>query len=243
MRPVFFVSDIHLCVERPRITRMFKRFIAEIAPNAGAVYILGDLFEYWLGDDQLDADALAREIAESLHRLASSGTRLYFMHGNRDFLLAGRFASEASLTILSDPTVIQLGHEQVILMHGDTLCTDDAAYQAFRRQVRSAAWQQGILAKPYAERVELARSIRSQSDIEKSMKPEAIMDVNADAVAAVFKESVATVLVHGHTHRPARHVHLAGNCADVRWVLQDWHDIGGYLSYADGDWRAVTIKD
>ena len=137
--------------------------------------------------------------------------------------------------------MINIGSVSVLLMHGDTLCTDDTAYQSFRAQVRSPAWQHAILAKPIVERTALVRSIRSQSDIEKSMKAEAIMDVNADAVSGIFRSNGFPVLVHGHTHRPARHEHAVGGHACVRWVLQDWHNFGGYLRYDVVGWHAMTI--
>lgn len=164
------------------------------------------------------------------------------MHGNRDFLIGGQFASAANLEILADHTLIDIGPTRVLLMHGDTLCTDDVAYQTFRSEVRSSDWQRAILAKPFAERVALAQSLRSQSDIEKSMKPDAIMDVNANAVAAAFRESGYAVMVHGHTHRPARHETLIDGHACVRWVLPDWHEAGGYLALANGAWYTTTLK-
>lgn len=243
MRPVYFISDVHLCAERPRITRLFETFITETAPAADSLYILGDLFEYWLGDDQLDVDPLARDTAERLRCLASTGTKIFFMHGNRDFLVNQRFAREAGLVILPDPTPIALGATPTLLMHGDTLCTDDTAYQSFRQQVRSTVWQRGILAKSYGERVALAQSIRSQSDIEKSMKPDSIMDVNAATVVAAFRASACPVMIHGHTHRPSRHEQIIDGRACVRWVLQDWHAFGGYLCYADGSWQSIVLSD
>ena len=242
MRPTLFVSDLHLCSERPRITRLFERFIADTAPKAESLYILGDLFEYWIGDDQLDVDPLARDVVQRLKGLAASGTKIFFMHGNRDFLLGKRFALEAKLEILTDPTLIHISDRPVLLLHGDTLCTDDVAYQSFRRQVRSSSWQRTTLAKPCAERMTLAQSIRSRSDMEKSLKAEAIMDVNATTVAGTFREYGYPLMVHGHTHRPARHEHLINGRTCVRWVLQDWHEFGGYLANTDGEWQATTIN-
>ena len=242
MRPTFFISDLHLCSERPEITRIFNRFIAETAPSAASLYILGDLFEFWIGDDQLDHDPMAMDVAKRLNVLATSGTRIFFMQGNRDFLIGERFAREAGLDILADPTLINMHNSPVLLMHGDTLCTDDVAYQSFRHQVRAPEWQKAVLAKPYAERAALAQSIRSQSDIEKSMKPEAIMDVNAEAVSTTFRDYAYPVMVHGHTHRPARHVHLLGGRSCVRWVLRDWHSVGGYLSNIGAEWRATVLE-
>lgn len=238
----FFISDLHLCAERPHITRIFERFIADKAPTADALYILGDLFEYWIGDDQLDIDPLANDVAQRLSALAASATKIFFMPGNRDFLIGERFAREAGLEILADPTLINIGRQSVLIMHGDTLCTDDVAYQSFRQQVRNPAWQLATLAKSIAERLALAQSIRSQSDVEKSMKPEAIMDVNADAVAESFRRHQYPLMVHGHTHRPARHEHMIDGHACVRWVLQDWHDIGGYLAHLGGGWRKEIMK-
>ena len=242
MRPVFFISDLHLCVERSHITRLFDTFIEESAPAAERLYILGDLFEYWIGDDQLDIDPLARHVAAKLADLAGKGTKCFFMHGNRDFLIGERFAKDAGFKILADPTLIEIGDIDVLLMHGDTLCTDDVAYQSFRAQVRSPAWQQAILAKPVAERVALANSLRSQSDIEKSMKPDAIMDVNAASVAEAFHRFNHPVIVHGHTHRPATHEHHVDSHMCVRRVLQDWHELGSYLSYGLGEWRTNVIS-
>ena len=242
MRPTFFISDLHLCAERPEITRIFNRFISETAPSAESLYILGDLFEFWIGDDQLDHDQMAMDVAKRLNVLATSGTRIFFMQGNRDFLIGERFAREANLDILADPALINMQSSPVLLMHGDTLCTDDVAYQSFRCQVRAPEWQNAVLAKPYSERVALAQSIRSQSDIEKSMKPEAIMDVNVDAVSTTFRDYAYPVMVHGHTHRPARHVHLVGGRSCVRWVLQDWHRVGGYLSNIGAEWRATVLE-
>ena len=242
MRPTLFISDLHLCAERPQITQIFNRFITETAPAAESLYILGDLFEFWIGDDQLDHDPLAADVAQKLSVLAATGTRIFFMHGNRDFLIGERLARKANLDILADPTLINDHNSPVLLMHGDTLCTGDANYQSFRQQVRSTEWQKQILAKPYTERVALAQSIRSQSDIEKSMKADAIMDVNVDAVAEAFRRCKSPVLVHGHTHRPATHEHQVDGQLYIRRVLQDWHEVGGYLSCSNGEWRTHMIS-
>lgn len=242
VRSTLFISDLHLCAERPRITQLFTRFITATAPGAEALYILGDLFEHWLGDDQLDEDPLARDVAGQLHGLAAAGTSIFFMRGNRDFLVSERFAVQAGLRILTDPTLIEVDGNPVLLMHGDTLCTDDKSYQSFRQQVRDSDWQKAILGKPYRERAALAQSIRSQSDIEKSMKADAIMDVNTEAVSAAFRDNGYPVLVHGHTHRPARHEQALDGRSCFRWVLQDWHDAGGYLAVAGGEWRATVLN-
>ncbi len=225
-----FISDLHLCEERPHIDALFTRFLDENARDAEALYILGDLFEYWVGDDQLDHVPLARQVASQLANVAKRGTHISFMHGNRDFLIGKRFSEEASLSLLIDPTVIERGDQRILLMHGDTLCTDDVAYQQFRAQVRNPDWQASVLSKPYEERAQLARSIRSRSDVEKAMKADTIMDVNAETVAATFARHEYPTLIHGHTHRPARHELILDGHVCTRWVLQDWHDYGGYLS-------------
>jgi UDP-2,3-diacylglucosamine hydrolase len=182
---------------------------------------------------------MARGVASQLSAVAKQGTRIFFMPGNRDFLIGARFAAESSLTLLPDPTLIYLNGQRVLLMHGDTLCTDDTSYQHFRGQVRDAAWQAELLAKPYAERAALARSMRSRSDVEKSMKADSIMDVNPAAVADTFEKQNVAVVIHGHTHRPAMHTHDVNGRRVTRWVLQDWHKIGGYLA-DDGPENTMT---
>ncbi len=238
-----FIADLHLCEQRPAINALFSRFLDEIACDVEALYILGDLFEYWLGDDQLEHDPLAQKVALQLACVAGRGTRIFFMHGNRDFLVGERLAKAARLTLLPDPSMIVAGSRQALLLHGDTLCTDDVAYQQFRTQVRDPDWQTDVLAKPYAERAELARAIRSRSDAEKSLKADTIMDVNSSAVDAAFEQHSYPVMIHGHTHRPARHDTMVNGHSCTRWVLQDWHKIGGYLSCdAQGAISAHTIE-
>ena len=227
MRATYFISDLHLCAERPETNAAFFEFMRTTARKAGALYVQGDLFEYWIGDDQLDHDALAREVAAAFAASAATGVAQYFMPGNRDFLIGERFACEARMTLLPDPTLIQLDGERVLLMHGDTLCTDDAAYQSFRKQVRDPGWQRAFLAKPYAEREAIARSLRSTSDVEKSMKAEAIMDVSAQAVANAFAAYACARIVHGHTHRPADHIYGGQS----RHVLPDWNGVAGALIF------------
>jgi UDP-2,3-diacylglucosamine hydrolase len=230
-----FISDLHLCTERPHINVLFSRFLDEVAHDAASLYILGDLFEYWVGDDQLDHDPLARQVASQLANAARRGSSVYFMHGNRDFLIGERFAKAANCTLLKDPSPLALGDQRLLLLHGDTLCTDDLSYQQFRAQVRDPQWQADWLAKPYPERAELARTIRSRSNVEKSMKADAIMDVSSTAVAAAFEEHGCPVMIHGHTHRPAKHQLKVSGKACTRWVLQDWYDQGGYLSSGPHD--------
>lgn len=245
MRPTLFISDLHLDETRPAVSELFFRFMDESVRDAGALYILGDLFEAWVGDDQLDHDPLAQRVAAGLLAVSIGGTKVYFMHGNRDFLIGERFAQQAGLTLLPDPTVIELRGERVLLMHGDTLCTDDTAYQTFRHQVRNPAWQEALLAKTYQDRLALALSIRSQSETEKSMKAEAIMDVNSKAVESAFRAHGCRTLVHGHTHRPARHDERIDGQVATRWVLPDWHSSAGGAIFAGPEmcltvWPAAT---
>ena len=229
MRPTLFISDLHLHQARSQTTVAFFRFLEHDAVGADALYILGDLFEFWVGDDQLDHDAFSQTICRAIRKLADRGVAIYFMHGNRDFLIGNRFADAATLTILQDPTTITIGERQLLLLHGDTLCTDDVAYQKYRAMVRDPRWQSEILAKPYAVRVALAQSIREQSDTEKTSKAEDIMDVSPATVEAVFREHDYVDMIHGHTHRSATHTHVVDEHRCRRTVLADWHDAASFL--------------
>jgi UDP-2,3-diacylglucosamine hydrolase len=232
MTRALFISDLHLHETRPDTSVAFFRFVDALQPdvrNADALYILGDLFEFWVGDDQLDHDPLARRVADSLARLASRDVRIFFMRGNRDFLIGDRFAQEARLSLLDDPTQVTLGKRRVLLLHGDTLCTDDVAYQQFRLQARDPAWQAGVLAKPYAERVALAHAIREHSTTQKATKAEDIMDVAPAAVDATFRTHGYIDMIHGHTHRPMLHTHIVDGRQCSRTVLADWHDTAQFV--------------
>ena len=232
-----FVSDLHLDESRPGIVAQFERFLDTVAPGADALFILGDLFEYWVGDDGLALPFPARVAA----RLKAAATRLpvHFMHGNRDFMVAQRFARETGVALIDDPTQIDLYGSRALLMHGDTLCTDDVAYQAFRAGVRDPEWQRSLLARTITERLALARDLREASEGAKQGKPMGIMDVSPAAVHRAFAESGTSLLIHGHTHRPARHVHRVGGVERVRWVLADWYDRATYLEASPGGIRAV----
>ncbi len=240
-RQTFFISDLHLAGERPEINTLFFQFLENIAIKAESLYILGDLFDYWLGDDQLDHDPLARQIADALKILAQGGVNVFFMSGNRDFLIGQRFAAEAGLVILTDPTIINLYGQQILLMHGDTLCTDDVMYQKFRVQTRNTDWINATLASPYEARQQLAQSIRDQSDSAKSQKAEEIMDVAEAAVQQAFREYRYPVLIHGHTHRPATHQYVVDGHECERWVLADWHQHGEYLEVSELGLKRVGI--
>jgi len=237
MPRTLFISDLHLAEDRPATTERFARFLAEAVPGADALYILGDLFEYWVGDDGL-ALAFPARIA-SLLRPAARAAPTFFMHGNRDFMVASRFCAETGLRLIADPAVIDLYGERTLLMHGDTLCTGDHAYLAFRAQVRNPAWQAAALARPIEERIAIARDMREKSEGAKGGKAGTIMDVEPDAVEAAFASAGCRQLIHGHTHRPARHEHAVGGRPCVRWVLPDWYEAGGYLEASPAGIRAV----
>ena len=223
-----FISDLHLDDSRPQITQLFEDFLAgDEARTADAVYILGDLVEAWLGDDD-DAELPAR-IARATLALRDSGVPVYFMVGNRDFLLGEDFAQRAGFTLLDDGTVHDLYGRPTLLMHGDVLCTDDVAYQTVRKQVRTSEWKAQVLAMPLEARRALAAKARQDSKAHTSSTMETIMDVNADAVADTMRNAGVTRLIHGHTHRPAtHHFELDGQPAE-RIVLGDWYEHGSVL--------------
>lgn len=216
-----FISDLHLSAEHPHSMEAFQRFIASVAPQAEALYILGDLFEYWAGDDDLHDPFHARVIA-ALHGLALQGTRIYLMHGNRDLLMGDALAQACHAKLLPDPTLIDLYGTPTLISHGDTLCTDDIEYQKFRAQVHDAKFQKNFLAQPLAERKAYIEMLRRQSTSAKQSKDTAIMDVNDAAVAALLWEYSYPRLIHGHTHRPDRHEHNVDGHRCERWVLSDW---------------------
>ena len=224
-----FISDLHLDAARPEITDQFLAFLDEEGKRAEALYILGDLFEAWVGDD--DPEPGKRRVVDALAAFESGGPRCFFMRGNRDFLTGTKFASEARVHILPDPSVVELYGRRVLLMHGDTLCTDDAEYQAFRRTVRDPAWQQQFLAQPIARRLALAGEARDASRRHTGSAPAAIMDVNEEAVVEVLRSAAVDTLIHGHTHRPGVHTHRVDGRETTRIVLGDWYEQGSVLRW------------
>lgn len=220
-----FISDLHLTEERPEANERFIEFVEETARRAEALYILGDFFEYWVGDDDLEQPFNA-VIAGLLASLTRDGVRLYFMHGNRDFLVGDRFCAATGASLLPDPVVHEIEGVRTLLVHGDTLCTDDVDYQAWRRKARDPAFQSDFLAKPLAERRRLILQMREKSKEVVQGKPAEIMDVNAQAVSEALRRHGVRRLIHGHTHRPGRH---AVGSDGERWVLPDWYGRGGYL--------------
>ncbi len=227
MKPVLFISDLHLDPTRPRVSDLFLDFLAGEARAAAALYILGDLFEAWIGDDDPEPEH-ARVIA-GLRATVDSGVPIFLMHGNRDFLLGDVFARRSGVQRLPDSAVIELFGTPTLLLHGDTLCTDDRAYQDFRAMVRDARWQGDFLAKPIHERQAIARQLRETSQQATRGKPEYITDVNAAAVADCMRAAGVHQLIHGHTHRPAVHDFELDGQAARRIVLGDWYEQGSLL--------------
>jgi UDP-2,3-diacylglucosamine hydrolase len=239
--PTLFISDLHLCPGRPQINRSFFGFLEREAKNARALYILGDLFEYWAGDDDLD-DPFNAAVATALARLTGSKVPVYLMHGNRDFVIGEAFARASGVSLLPDPALLDLYGQPVLLMHGDTLCTLDREYQAFRRESRGQTWIDALLRKPLAERKAAIEALRRQSDQEKRSKPAQIMDVEPAEVEATLRRHGYPRLIHGHTHRPARHVHMVDGHACERLVLADWYQAGSYLACDESGCHAVQLK-
>lgn len=221
MPHTLFISDLHLSADHPHSIAAFQRFIATLAPQAEALYILGDLFEYWAGDDDRH-DPFHAGVVSALHDLAAQGVKIYLMHGNRDLLMGNVLAQAAGASLLDDPTLFDLYGTPTLLSHGDKLCTDDVEYQKFRAEVRSAKFQENFLAQPLAARKAYIEQLRQHSTSAKQSKDSAIMDVNDDAVAALLREYRYPRLIHGHTHRPKRHEHVVDGHRCERWVLSDW---------------------
>lgn len=238
-----FIADLHLDAAQPDTTALFLQFVREQARGAQALYILGDLFEAWVGDD--DPSPVAASVADALHGLSEDGTALYFIHGNRDFLLGHDYARRCGMRILPDPSIIMLDGEPVLIGHGDLLCTDDVAYQQFRTQTRDPAWQAQFLSQPLPARLAFAQQARAaskahQGELRSAGRMETITDVSADTVARTFARYGVKRMIHGHTHRPAVHDYTDGN---QRIVLGDWYDRhGACLRVRQGQWMAQSVE-
>jgi UDP-2,3-diacylglucosamine hydrolase len=232
MQTTLFLSDLHLEDKAPDRTDWLLAFLSGPARTAEAVYILGDLFEFWIGDDSVSATAL--RVAKTTAALREHGVPCYFIHGNRDFLVGEKYAASAGLGLLQETCVVDLYGAPTLLLHGDTLCTDDIEYQAFRRQTRNPDWQASILALPLEDRIKLAQDARAASLSHTGSTSMDIMDVNPDAVSEAFRVHKVSRMIHGHTHRPAHHtVDLSGVRAE-RIVLADWYTAGSYLEVSPG---------
>jgi UDP-2,3-diacylglucosamine hydrolase len=239
-----FVSDLHLDAARPDITALFLRFLREEAVHAEALYILGDLFEAWVGDDV--GGEPAEPVRAALRELVAAGVPVYFIRGNRDFLAGARFAAETGARLLPDPAVVTLYGEPTLLMHGDLLCTGDTAYQAFRAQVRDPRWQAQFLAQPLPAREAFAAKARAasqehQKEVGRGGAMDAITDVDGDAVASTLARYGVRRLIHGHTHRPAIHALDAGGRAARRIVLGDWYEQGSVLRVGPDGIELATL--
>lgn len=230
MRAIF-ISDLHLSERDPVTQARFDAFMESTAQGADALYVIGDLLHVWLGDAMLTGDAYALAITRQFKALSQAGTRIYIARGNRDFMIGREFADAAGATLLAAETVIDLGGQRALLMHGDELCVDDVRYQRARRVLRTDAFRIVGNALPRFMRNAIARTLRSKSDRHKASTSMVIMDASPDAAAQALQRHNARTLIHGHTHRPAHHVLPDGR---DRWVLSDWQQDYGYLEWQDG---------
>jgi UDP-2,3-diacylglucosamine hydrolase len=242
-KPIHIISDLHLTQSRPDLFELFKHYMQKIAPQSKQMYVLGDLFELWIGDDCLlesnlnnnPESPLYLKVIDLFKNYAENHGELFFIHGNRDFLLADQFEKKSKGLLLSEPFLTSFDTTKIALMHGDSLCTDDTDYQQFRSMVRSSQWQNEFLAMSIEQRIKIADGLRKQSQESQSEKTMDIMDVNQQAVSQFFKDNNINWLIHGHTHRQASHQHHINNKDYTRVVLSDWDDRGFYLSILDNE--------
>jgi UDP-2,3-diacylglucosamine hydrolase len=231
---ILFISDLHLTPERPEILLMFNEFMRGPARDADQLYILGDLFEYWIGIDAIDLLQI-RPMLDEISGVVKSGTEVFFIAGNRDFLVGNDFAEFTGTRLLTDGTIIELDSRPVLLMHGDSLCTNDVEHQAFRQMVLNPEWQARFLSRPITERIELARQARMLSTESTNAKPMAIMDVNNESVVNAMNEHGVDLLIHGHTHRPDIHTVNINGADGSRIVLGDWYEQMSALEFSHGE--------
>jgi UDP-2,3-diacylglucosamine hydrolase len=235
-----FISDLHLCDERPAITNLFLEFIQERAALADALYVLGDWFEYWIGDEAVTHDEY-RFIVTAIRKITDNGTPVFVIRGNRDFLLGNQFEEHTGCRLLPEPSVIDLYGERVLVMHGDSLCIDDHEYQAFRQRVRSEDWKRNYLAKTVEERYTIFQDFRERSKVAKTRKKLEIMDVNGHAVNEIMRTHQVHDLIHGHTHRPGEHIFDLDGKRARRMVLGDWYENGSVLTCDANGWVLETL--
>ena len=233
---IFFISDLHLEQNKPHLTKAFENFINSKVNSHDELFILGDFFEQWIGDD--NEDNFIKGIKNILKLKTAEGLKIYFMHGNRDFLIGDKFCKDVGAKLLKDPFIFNLNGKKIMLMHGDSLCTDDKDYQEFRNLVRNKDWQKDFLSKDLKERKEVAKSLREISSLENKTKDEAIMDVNQDEVLRIIENHSIDVLIHGHTHRP--YIHDENGVP--RMVLGDWGDFLWFIESSKGDLNLVKEK-
>ncbi len=233
---IFFISDLHLEQNKPHLTKAFKNFIDSKVNLNDELFILGDFFEQWIGDD--NEDDFIKSVKNILQDKTAKGLTVYFMHGNRDFLIGDKFCKEVGAILLDDPYIINLEEKKIMLMHGDSLCTDDEDYQNFRNLVRSKDWQEDFLSKDLIERKEVAKNLREISSLENQTKDENIMDVNQSEVLKIIKNHSVDVLIHGHTHRPFVH----DENGVPRMVLGDWGDFLWFIESSEGNLNLLKEK-
>ena len=233
---IFFISDLHLEQNKPHLTKAFENFINSKVNSHDELFILGDFFEQWIGDD--NEDNFIKGIKNILKLKTAEGLKIYFMHGNRDFLIGDKFCKDVGAKLLKDPFIFNLNGKKIMLMHGDSLCIDDKDYQEFRNLVRNKDWQKDFLSKDLKERKEVAKSLREISSLENKTKDEAIMDVNHDEVLRIIENHSIDVLIHGHTHRP--YIHDENGVP--RMVLGDWGDFLWFIESSKGDLNLVKEK-
>ena len=239
-----FISDLHLDAERPQVTELFLRFLHDQAARADGLYILGDLFEAWVGDD--DPSDVGEAVARGIRAVVDGGTPVHFIRGNRDFLLGTAYAARAGMQVLNDPSVVMLDGRPVLLLHGDLLCTADVGYMAFRAQTRDPRWQAQFLSQPLAARLAFAAHAREQSRnaqaaLRRAGTMETITDVAPDAVQAWFSQYGVDLMIHGHTHRPAIHPLDVDGRPCRRIVLGDWYEQGSVLRVSHGEFALDAI--
>ncbi|HQR59599.1 MAG TPA: UDP-2,3-diacylglucosamine diphosphatase [Azonexus sp.] len=231
---ILFISDLHLSPRSPGAMRLFLQFLAGRAREAEELYILGDLFEAWIGDDD-SGDPFNAEVVAALRASSDAGLRISVIHGNRDFLLGDGFAAATGARLLGDPHLLSTPEWQFVLSHGDALCLDDATYMAFRAQVRNPAWQAALLAKPLGERRVIAAHMREVSESSQRDKDNPYTDLQAAATDDFLREHGYVTFIHGHTHQPATHDHIVDGIHVERWVLADWHEDRGECLVWDGE--------
>lgn len=230
-----FVSDVHLCKALPKTTQRFFDFLHFAAFHAEKLYLLGDLFEYWAGDDDMPDDYNQTVIA-AIRAVSEQGCQVFWMAGNRDFLVGEQFAEETNLALLTDPSIVTIAEKQIVLTHGDAQCTDDLAYMAFRQMVRQSDWLKNFLKMPLAQRKAIIEGMRKESVQGQKTKDAAIMDVNESAIMALFADTNVSTMIHGHTHRPAVHTYSD----KTRFVLPDW-ECDSEPEKARGGWISIDL--
>ena len=230
-----FVSDTHLSEDSPEVIDQFNMFLETHANKHEFLFILGDLFEYWIGDD-------ANQFESVVTTLQKLKTKIYFIPGNRDFLIGSDFLNKTNIKLLEDLTLIQLGNKKTVILHGDTLCIDDKEYQEFRSKVRSEDWKKDFLNQPINTRLAICKDLRKRSYEAQKNKSELLMDVNEDEVKNLLKKlNYPSLMIHGHTHRPKRHEYFFDNHTCERWVLNDWYDSGSYLIWNDNQLNSEIL--